>query len=265
MSNGKEWLDARCFTDAEAVAGRIKGWLLPSEIRFLLVLAAKPTAPGAVVELGSFHGKSTAILAQGTRHTDRPGVVSVDPFDPPERAQNLIRENVDSLVDFRAQRSGDFWRNWKGAIRLLWHDGANDRATAGEDVRQALPHLSDGAIVAFHDVRNPSGERLHVFCDHVLASPHFGVSGVCGTIGWSQYHANAADAEPHRAATDRLRWQLTRLGPYHDLRRTAPLSRLEKLRYKLLRWFVPHGEMSARRWRQISQRGVTTRLTAPVS
>jgi hypothetical protein len=261
VNDAREWLDASSFAAAEDVARRIEGWLLPSEIRFLLVVAAQPTARGAVVELGSYHGKSTAVLALGTRLTDRPGLVSVDPFDPPERDRNLRREQVASLVDFRAQRSGDFWRNWQGQIRLLWHDGANDRATVAEDVRLALPHLADGAIVAFHDVRNPSGERLHVFSDRVLASPHFGPSGVCGTIGWSRYCANVDAARPYRAANDRLRRQLTRLGPYHDLRRRAPMSRLEKMGYKVLRWFVPHGEMTAQRWRHVSRRNDARRAT----
>jgi hypothetical protein len=157
-------------------------------------------------------------------------------------------------VDFRAQLSSEFWREWTGAIRLLWHDGANDRATVAEDIRSALPLLSNGAIVAFHDVRNPSGERLHAFCEHVLTSPHFGVSGVCGTIGWSQYLADTDEAQPHRSANERLRRQLARLGPYHDLSRQSPLKRFEKVRYKLLRWFVPHVEMTPRRWQQLQKR-----------
>lgn len=245
--------DAERFSESEAIAARIEGWLLPSEVRFLALAAAHPTAQGSLVELGSFHGKSTAVLARASERCATPGLVSVDPFDPPERSQNLLREGVASLVDYRRVTSEAFWRSWDGPIRMLWHDGANERETVRNDVASALPHLSDGAVVAFHDVRNPSGERLHIFCDDVLSSPHFGASGVCGTIGWSQYRADATDALRFRAANERLRRKLNRLRPFHDLRSPRKLQGFEKIRYKALRWFVPHGAVTPQRWSRLER------------
>jgi predicted O-methyltransferase YrrM len=262
VSECQNWLEPRQFAEALELADRVNGWLLPREVHFLLVLAAFPTTRGAVVEIGAYHGKSTAVLAHGTRLTDHPGLVSVDPLDAVERQQNLLREKLAPLVDFRPQFSSDFWRQWRGDIRLLWNDGANDRETVSADIQAALPHLADGAIIAFHDVRNPSGERVHSFCEHVLSSPHFGVSGVCGWIGWSQYHANPETARPHREANFRLRRQLSRLGPYQDLRRKTPLNGWEKIRYKVLRWLVPSGPMTADQWAKVSRANATARTAA---
>lgn len=247
LANTSAWNDL--FVDATALAQRIEGWLNPSEIRFLTLVAAQPTAPGSVVELGAYAGKSTALLALASKQTPTPGIVSVDPIDPLPLKANLEREGLSELVDFRGMYSTDFWHHWRGAIRFLWHDGANDQATVASDVAAALPHLSDGAIVAFHDVRNTSGERLHVFLDQVLGSAHFGAAGVCGTIGWGQYRSDAAATRSCQPAKEALRRTLERLRPYHKLRAPA-LRGLSKYRYKILRWLVPHGDVAPSQWRQ---------------
>ena len=156
-------------------------------------------------------------------------------------------EGIDHLVDFHQLCSHEFWPRWQKPIRLLWHDGANDRSTVVADVRSALPHLVDGAIVAFHDVRNPSGERLHVFLDEVLGSPHFGASGVCETIGWSQYRSCPSEAKPFRRGNDELRRRLERLRPYHRLSASPPHG-WRKVHYKVLRWLVPHDAVPPERW-----------------
>lgn len=237
---------------AAETAARLEGWLQPSEVRFLALLAAYPTAKGRVVELGAYRGKSTAVLAMASRRTAAPGIVSVDPIDSVPLLANLRREGVRDLVEFYGRYSHEFWPNWHDDIRLLWHDGANDRSTVHADVMSAMPFLVDRSIVAFHDVRNTSGERVHVFIDDILGSPHFGASGVCGCIGWSQYRADAADTlafQPQKAV---LRRKLERLRPYHDLSRGSPHG-LRKHHYKVLRWFVPHGDVVPDQWmREVS-------------
>lgn len=240
------------LSEVTAAAATVDGWLLPDEIRFLALLAAAPTAAGRVVELGAYRGKSTVILALASRLSPAPGIVSVDPIDPRPLLTNLDRAGVGELVELHSVCSHEFWPNWRDPIRLLWHDGANQRSIVQADVASALPYLADGAIVAFHDVRNPSGERLHVFVDEVLGSPHFGASGVCGTLGWSQYRVQAAAASGFQDAKDRLRRQLIRLRPYHDLSQPPP-SGWHKYRYKVLRWLVPHAAVAPDQWwRQVS-------------
>jgi predicted O-methyltransferase YrrM len=221
------------------MAQRIDGWLSEREMRFLALLAACPTTAGRVLEIGCYHGKSTVLLARVLQLIgDRP-LVSVDPISPEPLCTNLGRAGVQAWVEFHRDYSSGFLPQWREPIRLLWHDGANSRATVREDLETVLPYLADAAVVAFHDVLNPSGERVHVFLEGVLESPHFGPAGVCGSIGWAQFRRQARDAAPFHAAKLTLKRQLWRIAPYHDLRR-EPICGLTKYRYKLLRWLVPH-------------------------
>lgn len=248
---------ATLLSRATEKAARVEGWLQPSEIRFLALLGAYPTAKGRVVELGAYRGKSTTVLAMASRVTATPGIVSVDPIDAAPLLANLRREGVMELVEFHGTYSSEFWPTWHDDIRLLWHDGANDRATVHADVMAARPFLVDRSIVAFHDVRNTSGERVHVFIDDILGSPHFGASGVCGCIGWSQYRVEPADTRAFQPHKDSLCRKLERLRPYHDLSRPSPRG-LRKHHYKVLRWFVPHGDVVPDQWlRQVSTVALT--------
>lgn len=250
MDSNSDWNSL--LSRAAAVAARVEGWLQPSEVRFLALLGAYPTANGRVVELGAYRGKSTTVLAMASRQTGAPGIVSVDPIEPAPLLANLRREGVMELVEFHGTTSDKFWPQWRDDIRLLWHDGANDRSTVHADVMAALPFLVDRSIVAFHDVRNTSGERVHVFIDDILGSPNFGASGVCGCIGWSQYRREAADTRAFHPQKDSLRRKLERLRSYHDLSRAQPHG-LRKHHYKVLRWFVPHGDVVPDQWlREVS-------------
>ena len=87
----------------------------------------------------------------------------------PEAETNLRKCGVWDSIRLHCRPSHEFWPEFNEPIRLLWHDGANDRDYVAGDIAAALPKLSDRAIVAFHDVLNCSGERLHSFVDHVLA------------------------------------------------------------------------------------------------
>jgi hypothetical protein len=51
----------------------------------------------------------------------------------------------------------------------------------------------------------------------------------------------------HLAAKRKLAHQLSRLQPYHWVHKPKP-SRIERYRYKLLRFLVPHGAISPKRW-----------------
>ena len=250
VHTNSDWTEL--LSQAEAAATRVEGWLQPSEIRFLALLGSHPTAKGRVVELGAYRGKSTAVLAMASRRTPTPGIVSVDPIDSAPLLANLRREGVMDLVEFHGKYSHEFWPHWRDDIRLLWHDGANDRTTVRADVKAALPFLVDRSIVAFHDVRNTSGERVHVFIDDILGSPHFGAAGVCGCIGWSQYRSDSADTRAFQPQKAVLRRKLERLRAYHDLSRGSPRG-LRKHHYKVLRWFVPHGDVVPDEWmREVS-------------
>jgi predicted O-methyltransferase YrrM len=228
-------------------ARRIEGWLSEKEMRFLALLAACPTAAGRMLEIGCYHGKSTVLLARVLQLIGDQPLVSVDPISPEFLHRNLCRAGVQEWVEFHRDYSSGFLPQWSEPIRLLWHDGANSRETVRDDLAMLMPYIEDAAVVAFHDVLNTSGERIHVFLEGILESPHFGPVGVCGSIGWAQYRRQIRDAAPYQAAKLRLKRKLRRIAPYHDLR-LEPLGGLTKYRYKLLRWLVPHAPVRRRHW-----------------
>src|SRR5438552_19065421 len=62
---------------------RTAGFLGESESRFLGMLAACVTARGTIVEIGSFKGKSTVMLASVAAHYGLAPVVATDPHTSP--------------------------------------------------------------------------------------------------------------------------------------------------------------------------------------
>lgn len=235
-----------------SAASKINGWLSPREVRFLTFLMAYPSTNGRVVELGCYHGKSTVVLAMASNLTNEGTLISVDPIEETQLMTNLERFGVSDKVQFVNTRSDEFWLTWNQSIRLLWHDGANDRVTVSQDVKSAVPWLSDGAIIAFHDVLNTSGERIHVYIDEILGSPHFGASGVVGSIGWSQYRTQTDDATAYQPLKRKLKRKLERLRPFADLNKPQG-GRFWRYRYKLLRSFVPHGIRQINEWMRAVQ------------
>src|SRR2546421_12065082 len=71
--------------DAWQKARRVPGYLGENEARFLGILAACAPAPaeGAIVEIGSFKGKSTVMLASVAVHYGLGPVVAIDPHNAP--------------------------------------------------------------------------------------------------------------------------------------------------------------------------------------
>jgi predicted O-methyltransferase YrrM len=201
------------------LGARLTGHLTAREVRFLALLGAAPTCRGEVLEIGSFKGKSTVILAKSAAFAGLSRVCAVDPLDLPsvtdpgesERFtiapafRAALRDNgVEALVEFHQMTSGALGRTWDRPIRLLWIDGDHTYQGAMSDFTVFAPHLACGAIVAFHDVLNWFIGPPKAMVDGPLASPLFGACGVIGSIGWAQYLGDRALAAPFDAMRRRL-------------------------------------------------------------
>lgn len=233
-------LDSKLIHDASTISG----WLQPREMRFLSLAVLNQTCEGEIVELGCYHGKSTSVIAGTLRHLGRGKMNTVDPINPEPMQRNLSRLNLLDQVTTHHQSSLEFAKTWDSPIAFLWHDGANDFKTVSQDCRNLFPHLVDQSIVAFHDVLNASGERIHVFDQMVLNSPHFGWTGVCGSIGFGQFHKEPVRNAQMIRNKNRLSKKLKRLKPYHSASQPSPTG-LRHLAYRLLRSRVPHGPVHA--------------------
>ena len=244
-------------------ASDVEGFLSPREMDFLALLGAVPTAAeGVVLEIGSFKGKSTVILAKAGRLA-QPGVVinAVVPMTAPSKTDPDLQGQSSSLDDFQRNieqqgvaanvrlhqmLSSELAPTWDKPLRLLWIDGDHTYAGTKADFDGFAPHLADKAIVAFHDVLHEFEGGAPVFAESILLSPNFGACGFCGSIGWGQYHADAADAARFSQHKASLFKKLSRVIPFVGL--GEGLTWWKKKQYKFHRALVPHGAVNPNEW-----------------
>ena len=150
--------------------GAIEGWISDIEGYVLYRLARDGEGEGAIVEIGSWMGKSTAWLAAGSLARKREPVIAVDTFKgSPEHQErdvlreegttyhrftgNLERAGVFAHVEPRIATSLEAAAAWDGRpIRLLFIDGDHSYEAAKADLDAWLPQVVEGGYVVFDDV-----------------------------------------------------------------------------------------------------------------
>ena len=167
---------------------RIPGWLDDDEADLLIAVTelALRASPGAqaVVEVGSYLGRATSLLAgvaDWMRSLAR--VHAIDPHDgyvgavdvklvparssPEMLAANLATAGVAGRVDIHHARAADV--AWTEPIALLLIDGLHDYASTARDYFHFEPFLANGAYALFHDYA-PYFPGVVAFVDELLAA-----------------------------------------------------------------------------------------------
>lgn len=235
------------------------GFLAENEIRFLGILAACTPASGVIVEIGSFKGKSTVMLATMAGNYGLGPVVAIDPHqglsylgpDVPHQSptfdeflSSVKSAGLEPHVEVRRAFSRDVAKNWTRPIRLLWIDGDHSYKGCKEDFDLFSPHLAEGAVVAFHDALNAFEGPIRVFVEEVLRSDRFGPSGFVHSIAWSQFRPkDGAAFSKSRAA---LEQRCAKLIP--SLLNDAQPRGLRKIAYKLFRSRIPRKLLTPEQW-----------------
>src|ERR1700722_2466022 len=199
---------------------KVAGHLEENEARFLGLLAACVPTRGAIVEIGSFRGRSTVMLAKVASHYGCGPVVAIDPHNSPilldhqpNRAASSYQDFLDSVhaagvsahVEPHAAYSKEVANSWNRPIRLLWIDGDHSYEGAKNDLDGFFPHLVPRGVVAFHDALNAFPGPIRVFVEDVLRSNRFGPAGFVQSIAWAQYRPEDGHAfqEPRSALARR--------------------------------------------------------------
>jgi hypothetical protein len=239
----------------------LSGHLTEKEVRFLSCLPFL-SAEGELLEIGSFKGKSTIILASAAKEAGMKQIVACDPLllssptdpkdaDPRELPEifkkNLVDHNLLSFVEFHQKKSSELAAKWDRPIKGLWIDGDHTYAGATMDIDLFSQYLEPGGIICLHDVLHSHEGPIRAFIEKVILSEKYAECGCCGSIGWGQYIGGGKIlTEEIWRKKLRLYGQLSRLVPFCIKSNHAIPS--NKLIYKIMRTLVPHREIHPAQW-----------------
>ena len=163
----------------------VEGWMTEAQARRLDAAARRVPDGGRIVEIGSFRGRSTIVLARAA--ADGAEVVAIDPHlgsdrGPQEIAArpelgeadvetfraNLRRAGVAERVRHVRRRSQEALGDVPGSIDVLYVDGAHRFGPAHADVRRWGDRVRPGGRMLVHDAFSSVGVTLALLVVTVL-------------------------------------------------------------------------------------------------
>lgn len=162
------------MSEPALAAAPTEGWLTAAQAERLWAAATRPRPAGAVVEIGSFRGRSTVVLALAAG-----AVVAIDPHaggdrGPQEIAPDQARGDADHaafLASLEAagvsgrvrhvrRRSADAHGDVTGPVSLLYVDGAHRFGPARADLAGWGGRVAPGGTMLVHDAFSSVGVTL---------------------------------------------------------------------------------------------------------
>jgi len=149
---------------------KIEGWLSEKEADLLISTAIKScielTQPHHIVEIGSYHGKSTILLGHVAKslfptatiyaidpHEGIVGAVQQDLNQLPASLhafkQNLNNEGLTDIVKLIQEYS--YKVTWDLPISMIFIDGLHDYMNVSRDFWHFAHRIQPGGYIAFHD------------------------------------------------------------------------------------------------------------------
>lgn len=181
-----------------AALSGLSGLIPDEEGAALAALAGLVSSEHAIVELGSYKGKSTCYLAQGARDGNGATVYAIDAWDSPGNASGrhgyaeqstkvAFAEQVES-AGFRLGTdvvpikgfSVDVAKIWRTShevagppVGMLYIDADHAYESVWGDFWSWWPHLTDDACVAFDDYRTPRNPGVEQVVHRIERGGHF--------------------------------------------------------------------------------------------
>ena len=161
-------MSIRTFDEARHAVAGVDGWMTHGQAKALYDAAARVRQGGRIVEIGSFRGRSTIILASAA--ADGVEIVAIDPHAGNDRGP----QEIDGYADAAGEDHAVFLANLAAAgvadrvrhvrafsdvahgevddpIDALYIDGAHRYAPARTDIHDWGRRVSDGGTLLIHD------------------------------------------------------------------------------------------------------------------
>ena len=167
----------RRFDAVLAFVAGVEGWMTDAQARRLWAGAHEVPPSGQIVEIGSFRGRSTIILA--TAAAASVALVAIDPHGGGDRGPNeydpdaalgdsdhetfhanLARAGLDERVRHVRRPSEQALGDVEGTIDLLYIDGAHRYAYARRDIEAWGARVRPGGSMFIHDSYSAVGVML---------------------------------------------------------------------------------------------------------
>jgi len=173
------------LSESLALLEGVEGWLTDGQAALLHAEAARCAPGDRIVEIGSFRGRSTIVLASAA--ADGVDVVAIDPHAGTDRGPhefsgyeeeasadnvafnaNLERAGVRDRVRHVRRFSDDALDEVADPITVLYIDGAHRYAPARSDIHRWGDRVAPGGSLLIHDSFSSVGVTLAIFRELLL-------------------------------------------------------------------------------------------------
>ena len=207
-------MSGRSLDELLTVTQTVEGWLSKDQAARLYA-AARATSQGKqIVEIGSFRGRSTIVLAGAA--PDGVEVVAIDPHAGNDRGPREISGFVDEAIDdhdafnenlvaagvadrVRHVREFSHWAHddVSGTIAVLYIDGAHRYAPAQSDIRNWGARVEAGGTMLIHDSFSSVGVTMAIARELILGRRYRYVGR---SRSLAEYRADLGEDRRSRAA-----------------------------------------------------------------
>ncbi len=151
----------------------VDGWVTDKEEDLLYNLAKNCKGRGVIIEIGSWKGKSTILLANGTKNGNKLKIYAIDPHtgSPEHRnaygkvwtfvefKKNIKNANVDCIVIPIVKTSEEAIKQVNEPVEFIFIDGNHEYKAVKLDFNLWFPKVIEGGIMAFHDTVGIAGSK----------------------------------------------------------------------------------------------------------
>lgn len=238
----------------------LSGHLTKREMVFIATLPFLKKE-GAILEIGSFKGKSTIVLSKSAEKVSaKKQIHACDTFELSQETdpdgdplilfdtfkQNLQKHHVLEQVTIHKMSSQKLAENWKLPLKVLWIDGDHSYQGAKQDFDNFKKFLSPGSIICFHDTLHKFDGPIRVFTEDVLLSPEFSCCGLTGSIAWALYNGDKPLSKNIWLKKINLAKKLQSLSIL-ILKHTKGIP-YSNIVYKIKRSLIPHDTICPSKW-----------------